>query len=163
MPRSDAVRNILWDWQSLQPYVGPNATFFQSCDAIEVMNGVSAPATGWGLDQALSAWGAYFKNVYLPQCQVTLCRFWESVLIAILRQYVAPILRSMPYLKLTSLLTNSILLICCVGIALGHTTHRRRSGLIRVLTMLAGPGLGVRTFLDPILRNFIYLFLIFVL
>ncbi|KAF8513795.1 serine carboxypeptidase S28-domain-containing protein [Gautieria morchelliformis] len=62
-----SLRNILWDWQSLQPYVGPNATFFQSCDAIEVKNGVNAPATGWGLDHALSAWGSYFKNVYLPQ------------------------------------------------------------------------------------------------
>ncbi|KAF8520564.1 serine carboxypeptidase S28-domain-containing protein [Gautieria morchelliformis] len=62
-----SLRNILWDWQNLQPYVGPNATFFQSCDAIEVKNGVNAPATGWGLNHALSAWGSYFKTVYLPQ------------------------------------------------------------------------------------------------
>ncbi|KIJ35161.1 hypothetical protein M422DRAFT_69992 [Sphaerobolus stellatus SS14] len=61
-----ALRNILWDWQSLQPYVGPNATFFQSCDALEVKNGVNAPASGWGLQHALSAWGSYFKNTYLP-------------------------------------------------------------------------------------------------
>jgi hypothetical protein len=66
---STPVRNILWDWQSLQPYVGPGATFFQSCDAIEVKNGANAPATGWGLDHALTAWGSYFKTVYLPQCE----------------------------------------------------------------------------------------------
>lgn len=61
-----AVRNILWDWQSLQPSVGPNATFFQSCDAIEVKDGANAPAGGWGLSHALPAFGAYFKNIYLP-------------------------------------------------------------------------------------------------
>lgn len=60
------MRNILWDWQALQPYTGPNATFFQSCDALEVKDGVNAPASGWGLAHALPAFGAYFKNVYLP-------------------------------------------------------------------------------------------------
>ncbi|KAF8585313.1 hypothetical protein K439DRAFT_1388477 [Ramaria rubella] len=61
-----SLRNILWDWQSLQPYVGPNATFFQSCDALEVKDGQNAPVSGWGLAHALPAWGAYFKNIYLP-------------------------------------------------------------------------------------------------
>lgn len=58
--------NIVFDWQSLQPYTGPNATFFQSCDALEVKNGVNAPASGWGLAHALPAFGSYFKNIYLP-------------------------------------------------------------------------------------------------
>ncbi|THH05021.1 hypothetical protein EW146_g10013 [Bondarzewia mesenterica] len=59
-----ALRNNLWDWQKLQPYTGPGAAFFRFCDALEVKNGVNAPATGWGLDHALSAWGSYFRNTY---------------------------------------------------------------------------------------------------
>ncbi|KIL68178.1 hypothetical protein M378DRAFT_158717 [Amanita muscaria Koide BX008] len=59
-----ALRNNLWDWQSLQPTTGPNGQFFQFCDALEVKNGQSASASGWGLDYALNAWGNYFKNVY---------------------------------------------------------------------------------------------------
>jgi hypothetical protein len=60
------VRNNLWDWQLLQPTSGPGAAFFRFCDALEVKDGNTAPATGWGLDHALPAWGAYFKNTYLP-------------------------------------------------------------------------------------------------
>ncbi|THH17760.1 hypothetical protein EW146_g3119 [Bondarzewia mesenterica] len=60
-----ALRNNLWDWQSLSPTSGPNAPFFQFCDALEVKDGVSAPASGWGVDHAVSAWGTYFKNEYL--------------------------------------------------------------------------------------------------
>ncbi|KAF8518527.1 serine carboxypeptidase S28-domain-containing protein [Hysterangium stoloniferum] len=61
-----SLRNILWDWQSLQPYIGPGATFFHSCDALEVKDGINAPPSGWGLTHALEAWGAYFTNTYLP-------------------------------------------------------------------------------------------------
>lgn len=60
-----ALRNNLWDWQSLQPRTGPGAQFFQFCDALEVKDGVNAPATGWGLDHALPAWSSYFKNTYI--------------------------------------------------------------------------------------------------
>ncbi|KAH8830287.1 serine carboxypeptidase S28-domain-containing protein [Flagelloscypha sp. PMI_526] len=59
-----ALRNNLWDWQSLQPTVG-YATFFQFCDALEVKDGVSAPEGGWGLEHALPAWGNFWKNGYL--------------------------------------------------------------------------------------------------
>ncbi|KNZ77238.1 Putative serine protease K12H4.7 [Termitomyces sp. J132] len=59
-----ALRNNLWDWQSLQPSTGPGGLFYQFCDALEVKDGVNAPATGWGLDHALAAWGFYFKNTY---------------------------------------------------------------------------------------------------
>ncbi|OCH84125.1 peptidase S28 [Obba rivulosa] len=59
-----ALRNNLWDWQSLQPDSGAGAQFFDFCDALEVKDGVSAPASGWGLDHALSAWGAYWTNTY---------------------------------------------------------------------------------------------------
>lgn len=50
----------------MQPDSGPGATFFEFCDALEVKNGVSAPAAGWGLDHALPAWSSFFSNIYLP-------------------------------------------------------------------------------------------------
>ncbi|KAG6896631.1 hypothetical protein C0992_007037 [Termitomyces sp. T32_za158] len=59
-----ALRNNLWDWQSLQPTTGPGGQFYQFCDALEVKDGVNAPASGWGLDHALAAWGSYFKDTY---------------------------------------------------------------------------------------------------
>ncbi|PAV21369.1 peptidase S28 [Pyrrhoderma noxium] len=59
-----ALRNNLWDWQSLSPTSGPGSQFFDFCDALEVKNGVSAGSDGWGLDHALSAWGAYWKSFY---------------------------------------------------------------------------------------------------
>ena len=61
-----AVRNNLWDWQSLSPTSG-GGTFFEFCDALEVdANGNHAPAAGFGLQHALSAWGSYLTNTYLP-------------------------------------------------------------------------------------------------
>ncbi|KAF9450668.1 hypothetical protein P691DRAFT_809949 [Macrolepiota fuliginosa MF-IS2] len=57
-----ALRNNLWDWQSLQPTSGNNTEFFKFCDALEVKNGVSAPAEGWGLDHALQAWGNHWTT-----------------------------------------------------------------------------------------------------
>ncbi|KAG7443164.1 uncharacterized protein BT62DRAFT_935498 [Guyanagaster necrorhizus] len=60
-----ALRNNLWDWQSLQPDSGPGQQFFEFCDALEVKNDVSASAEGWGLDHALTAWSSYFKNTYI--------------------------------------------------------------------------------------------------
>ncbi|KAF5387993.1 hypothetical protein D9615_000647 [Tricholomella constricta] len=59
-----ALRNNLWDWQSLQPTSGPGAQFYNFCDALEVKDGKNAPATGWGLEHALSAWSSYFKDTY---------------------------------------------------------------------------------------------------
>ena len=58
------VRNNLWDWQSLQPDSGPGQQFFNFCDALEVKNGAVAPAGGWGLDHALTAWGNYWTSTY---------------------------------------------------------------------------------------------------
>ncbi|ESK95132.1 hypothetical protein Moror_13864 [Moniliophthora roreri MCA 2997] len=60
-----ALRNNLWDWQSLQPNSGPNTVFRQFCDALEVKNGVSAPAEGWGSEHAVAAWGAFWRDGYL--------------------------------------------------------------------------------------------------
>lgn len=62
-----AVLQNLFSWQSLQPDSGPNQAFYQFCDALEVQDGVSAPASGWGLDYALQAWGNYWKSTYYKQ------------------------------------------------------------------------------------------------
>ncbi|KAJ8469607.1 hypothetical protein ONZ51_g8879 [Trametes cubensis] len=58
-----ALRNNLWDWQSLSPSSG-GGLFFDFCDALEVKNGVSAGPNGWGLQHALQAWGSYWTNTY---------------------------------------------------------------------------------------------------
>lgn len=60
-----SLRNNLWDWQGLSLTIGPGAQFFNFCDALEVKDSVSAPAAGWGLDHALSAWASYWSNTYL--------------------------------------------------------------------------------------------------
>ncbi|KAJ7167611.1 serine carboxypeptidase S28-domain-containing protein [Mycena filopes] len=60
-----SLRNNLWDWQGLSLSIGPGAQFFNFCDALEVKNGVNAPAAGWGLDHALSAWSSYWSTTYL--------------------------------------------------------------------------------------------------
>ncbi|KAK7054098.1 peptidase S28 [Favolaschia claudopus] len=60
-----ALRNNLWDWQGLTLSGGPGAQFFKFCDALEVKDGVSAPAAGWGLEHALDAWSSYWKTTYL--------------------------------------------------------------------------------------------------
>ncbi|KAJ3511571.1 hypothetical protein NLJ89_g4020 [Agrocybe chaxingu] len=65
-----ALRNNLWDWQSLQVTSGPGTQFYRFCDALEVKDGVSAPASGWGVNHALAAWGAYWRNGYIK----TLCK-----------------------------------------------------------------------------------------
>ena len=65
------VQGDLYTWQELQPNSGPNSDFFQFCDALEVKDGVSAPASGWGLDYALSTWGNHFKTVTLPRSKLS--------------------------------------------------------------------------------------------
>ncbi|PIL26625.1 hypothetical protein GSI_11291 [Ganoderma sinense ZZ0214-1] len=62
-----ALRLNLFTWQALQPDSGPNQAFYQFCDALEVQNGVSASETGWGLDYALQAWGAYWNSTFYRQ------------------------------------------------------------------------------------------------
>ncbi|KAI0764283.1 peptidase S28 [Trametes elegans] len=62
-----ALQQNLLSWQSLQPDSGPGGDFYQFCDALEVNNGASAGASGWGLDHALQAWGNYWKSAYYQQ------------------------------------------------------------------------------------------------
>ncbi|KAH9925851.1 peptidase S28 [Epithele typhae] len=62
-----ALQQPLYSWQSLQPDSGPGQAFYKFCDALEVKNGVGAPAEGWGLDYALATWGAYWVNTYFAQ------------------------------------------------------------------------------------------------
>lgn len=54
----------LFDWQGLEPYVGPGAMFFQFCDALEVKDGVIAGPGGWGLENAIYSWGNFWNTTY---------------------------------------------------------------------------------------------------
>ncbi|KIK60910.1 hypothetical protein GYMLUDRAFT_73702 [Collybiopsis luxurians FD-317 M1] len=60
-----AFRSNLRDWEFLQPNQGPGTLFYQFCDALEVKDGVNAPATGWGADHAITAWGSFWNSTYL--------------------------------------------------------------------------------------------------
>ena len=51
----ETVTHPLFEWQSLSPSSG-GGPFYDFCDALEVKNGTSAPASGWGLKSALAAW-----------------------------------------------------------------------------------------------------------
>ncbi|CAK5262521.1 unnamed protein product [Mycena citricolor] len=59
-----ALRNHFWDWQALSLRGGAGGRFFEFCDALEVKNGVNAPAAGWGAKHALNAWGQYWNQTY---------------------------------------------------------------------------------------------------
>ena len=58
------VQEVLLSWQALTPSTGPGSVFYAFCDALEVKNGVSADANGWGLDHAISAWAKYWNETY---------------------------------------------------------------------------------------------------
>ncbi|KAJ7771109.1 peptidase S28 [Mycena maculata] len=59
-----ALQDNLFDWQSLSLSGGAGGLFFQFCDALEVKNGINAPAAGWGLDHALEAWSSFWRTTY---------------------------------------------------------------------------------------------------
>ncbi|KAG2127725.1 serine carboxypeptidase S28-domain-containing protein [Suillus bovinus] len=61
---ASALQYNLFDWQSLQPDVGPGAMFFVFCDALEVKNGVNAGPEGWGLENAIYSWGNFWNTTY---------------------------------------------------------------------------------------------------
>ncbi|RDX52320.1 peptidase S28 [Lentinus brumalis] len=58
-----ALRNNLWDWQSLSP-TSDGGIFFDFCDALEVKDGVSAGEAGWGAEHAIQAWGSFWTSEY---------------------------------------------------------------------------------------------------
>ncbi|KAI6044406.1 peptidase S28 [Pisolithus marmoratus] len=45
-------------------YTGPGAMFFQFCDALEVKSGQIAGPGGWGLENAIQAWGGFWNSTY---------------------------------------------------------------------------------------------------
>ncbi|KAG2355878.1 serine carboxypeptidase S28-domain-containing protein [Suillus spraguei] len=59
-----ALEYNLWDWQSMQPDDGPGSMFYEFCDALEVKDGVNAGPDGWGLDNAINAWGNFWNTTY---------------------------------------------------------------------------------------------------
>ncbi|KAF7320909.1 Peptidase S28 [Mycena chlorophos] len=61
---ASALQDNIFDWQDLLLSTGPGGLFFQFCDALEVKDGVNAPAAGWGLDHALEAWQTYWNTTY---------------------------------------------------------------------------------------------------
>ncbi|QRW04214.1 Serine carboxypeptidase S28 [Ceratobasidium sp. AG-Ba] len=62
-----ALRNPMWMWQNLQPG-DSDQSFYEFCDALEVKDGVSAGAGGWGLGHALTAYGNYMKSYISSVC-----------------------------------------------------------------------------------------------
>lgn len=74
-------------WQGLQPSGElADSPFFEFCDAIEVRDGVNAPAEGWGLDYALQAFGAYWSNTYYPDYRE--CALSESCSLRLLMRRI---------------------------------------------------------------------------
>ncbi|KAI0065743.1 hypothetical protein BV25DRAFT_1978526 [Artomyces pyxidatus] len=63
---ASALRSQLWNWQSLTPDSG-GAVFYDFCDALEVKNNKSVPASGWGEASAVEAWGKYWKDTAYSQ------------------------------------------------------------------------------------------------
>lgn len=61
---ANALEGTLFEWQSLQPDTGPGAMFFQFCDALEVKNGQIAGPEGWGLQNAIQAWGGFWNSTF---------------------------------------------------------------------------------------------------
>ncbi|KAI0368439.1 peptidase S28 [Pilatotrama ljubarskyi] len=55
----------LQDWQDLQPTYGPGGAFYEFCDALEVDDGSVAGPEGRGLENALLAWGEYYRKSYI--------------------------------------------------------------------------------------------------
>ena len=81
-----AVGWPIGEWQSTQLYSG-YSTFFQMCDTIEGVRQPSANGTnqrvsnatvpgvgGVGLEKALPNYAAWFRNEFLPYCELPLPR-----------------------------------------------------------------------------------------
>ena len=64
---ASTLRNQLWTWQSISPVDG-REEFNAFCDSLEVKDGVAAGPGGWGLENALDAWGAYETQWVATNC-----------------------------------------------------------------------------------------------
>ncbi|KAF5313669.1 hypothetical protein D9611_010202 [Ephemerocybe angulata] len=53
------------DWQILDVYSDRGSVFFDFCDALEVQAGQPAPASGFGAQTAITAWGRYYRTSYV--------------------------------------------------------------------------------------------------
>ncbi|TBU29166.1 peptidase S28 [Dichomitus squalens] len=61
-----ALKAVFEDWQS-NSITSRSNSFYEFCDALEVgPNGWHAPASGWGLEAALQAWGKYWNETLYP-------------------------------------------------------------------------------------------------
>lgn len=58
-----------WVLAAFKSYIWTEGIFYQFFDALEVKNGVPAPAAGWGPDHGLEAWGYYYTETFLSDCE----------------------------------------------------------------------------------------------
>ncbi|KAE9406811.1 hypothetical protein BT96DRAFT_987080 [Gymnopus androsaceus JB14] len=59
-----ALSYPLNSWQDMSP-ADMSGEFYEFCDALEVQGDRAAHTSGWGLKEALNAWGSYYKNSYI--------------------------------------------------------------------------------------------------
>jgi len=64
------LRNQLGVWQDITPVNGREG-FNAFCDALEVKDGVAAGPSGWGLEHALDAWGAFQSKWVATNCDAS--------------------------------------------------------------------------------------------
>lgn len=64
MSNVDAVTRPFNSWQDMSP-ANMSGEFYEFCDALEVRGDRLAHNKGWGVKEALKAWGAYYKDTYI--------------------------------------------------------------------------------------------------
>lgn len=146
------MRNNLWDWQSLTPVTG-YAKFFQFCDALEVKDGVSATASGWGVDHALAAWGKFWTSGYLADRGLSHplpCASHADLMFSLRRPgYRVCILDLTP----TKARAHSV----PIGPALEHTIRTTSSSATSHSTTPGAPGSGLCTYCIYLYDQIFYL------
>lgn len=62
------VKEPLQSWQDLNIVTSADSEFYYFCDALEIGsdNVTVAGPGGWGLDHALAAWSAFYREQYVP-------------------------------------------------------------------------------------------------
>ena len=59
---------IVIDYGSFGDWQEDRSLSYAFCDVLEVDNGKTAPASGWGLHHAFQAWGKYWNETIYPSC-----------------------------------------------------------------------------------------------